>query len=164
MLFLLNWSLGLIFAVIHVLMRKPRVLADRLRLFLLYQMVLAIGISGLIGFLGHCLNFEQTARSIGWVPHKQFQFELGAGELGWAIAGFLSIVIRKPLYWLGVSIIPIVMCLLSAWQHIWEVIALGNYSPNNLWAGVADLIGPLTFLILFGWYFMLTRKETSRER
>jgi hypothetical protein len=161
MLFLINWSLGLLFAVIHVLIRKPRSLADRLKLFLLYQMVFAIGISGFVGFLGHCLNFEQTARSIGWVPHRQFQFELGAGELGWAIAGFLSIVIRNPLYWLGAGIAPSVMCLLSAGQHIWEVVALGNYSPNNLWAGVVDLIGPLTLLILFEWYFMLTRKECS---
>jgi hypothetical protein len=163
MLFLLSWGLGLIFAVIHVLIRKPRILLDKLRLFILYQMVFAIGISGLVGFLGHCLNFEQTARSIGWAPHRQFQFELGAGELGWAIAGFLSIAIRKPLYWLGVSIAPSVMCLLSAGQHTWEAIALGNYSSNNLWAGAVDLIGPLTLIILFGWYFVLTRKEYSRE-
>ena len=164
MLFLLNWSLGLIFAVIHVLIRKPRRSGGQIKTF-----------SPLPDGLSHrnkwsyrvlrALSLLRTDRTeYRGVPHKQFQFELGAGELGWAIAGFLSIVIRKPLYWLGVSIVPIVMCLLSAWQHIWEVIALGNYSPNNLWAGVADLIGPLTFLILFGWYFMLTRKETSRER
>jgi hypothetical protein len=69
-------SLSVFGQSVHVLIRKPRSLADRLKLFLLYQMVFAIGISGLVGFLGHCLNFEQTARSIGWVPHRQFQFEL----------------------------------------------------------------------------------------
>jgi len=66
-------------------------------------------------------------------------------------------------YWLGVSIAPTVMCLLSAGQHIWEMVALGNYSSNNLWAGGVDLIGPLTLLILFEWYFMLTRKECSGQ-
>jgi hypothetical protein len=159
MIFLGGWILGLLIALVHVVGRRTPTLAGRLEVFLLYQMVFCIGVAGLFGSYGHCLNYEMVAKSIGWVPHKQFQFELGASEFGWAIAGLLAVVIRKPLYWLGISIIPSTMYFLAGCQHLWEVVARGNYAANNIWPGVADLIVPLTLVVLFAWYYAAKRKE-----
>ena len=158
MIFLMGWLCGIVVAVLHLLIRKTSSLEKKLEIFLLYQMIFTIGITGVIGFMGHCIFFERTAQSIGWVPHRQFQFELGASELGWAIAGFLGILIRKPLYWLGISIIPATMYFLAGCQHMWEVVTIGNYAPGNLWTGVADFIVPLTLFVLFIWYFKVTSK------
>jgi hypothetical protein len=44
---------------------------------------------------------------------------------------------------------------------MWEVVTVGNYAPNNLWPGIADFIIPLTFLLLFLWYFRLTGKAAN---
>jgi hypothetical protein len=164
MIFLTGWLAGIVFAIVHLLIRKAQPLDKKLEIFILYQVVFTIGLAGVFGFIGHCIFFEHTAQSIGWMPHKQFQFELGASELGWAIAGFLAILIRRPLYWLGVSIIPATMLFLAGCQHMQEVVVRGNYAPGNLWAGLADFIVPLTLLVLFIWYFRLTsRSATTRE-
>jgi hypothetical protein len=155
MVFLFNWLIGIVVASLHILIRRPQGVAQKLMIFLLYQIVFTIAVSSAIGFIGHCLNYEQTARSIGWAPHRQFQFELGAFELGSAIAGFLAILIRNPLYWLGAAIAPGTMYFLAACQHMQEVVISGNYAVNNLWAGVGDFLIPLTLLVLFVWYFRL---------
>jgi hypothetical protein len=161
MMFLIFWLCALIIAVIHVLVRKPRSLEEKIKIFLFYQVVIGFVLGGLIGAIGHCIFYEQTARGIGWAPHKQFQFELGASELGWAIAGVMAIFIKKPIFWLGVSIIPMVMMIISACQHVWEMVATGNFATYNIWAGAVDFIGPLTLIILFGLYFKASGKARS---
>jgi hypothetical protein len=161
--FLIFWLVSIIAALVHLYVRRPTSAEKKLEMLLLYQMVFSIGVAGVIGFLGHCFNYEAVARSIGWLPHRQFQFELGSSELGWAIAGFLAIAIRRPLYWFGVSIIPSVMFFLSACQHIWEVVTTGNYAVNNVWAGIADFLVPLTLTVLFVGYYVRTRKKVRHE-
>lgn len=161
MIFLLLLFCAVTAATAHVLLAKQSTLQKKLEIYLLYLIVCTVGIGGVIGFLGHTLNYEQTARSIGWPPHKQFQFEIGVNELGWAIAGLLALVIRKPFYWLGISIAPIVMSLLAAYQHIREAVTVGNVAINNLWGGIADLAGAIMLIVLFVWYFLSRKNETS---
>ena len=162
MFFLAGWLVALILAVIHVLVAKPPTTSKKLEVFLFYQMVFCIGLAGLIGFYGHCFMYEKVAKGIGWVPHRQFQFELGVSELGWAIAGLLAVFIRRPLYWLGISITPCTMYVLAGVQHMREMVAQGNYAPYNVWPGVVDLTVPLTLAILFTWYYFATRTEQQQ--
>lgn len=161
MVFLTGWILAIIFAVGHILVRRVRGADRRLEVFLLYQMVFTIGLAGLFGFVGHSFFYERTAQGIGWAPHRPFQFELAAAELGWAVAGLLAIFIRKPLFWFGICLCPAALFLLAGGQHMIEMLSAGNYAAGNVWAGLADFLAPVTWAVLFIWYLVTMRKRVA---
>jgi hypothetical protein len=66
-----------------------------------YQLTIALGLSGILVFVGHALRPTDTTARIGWPASPNFQFELGAVGLGFAIAGLLCLVIRNLYYWFG---------------------------------------------------------------
>lgn len=160
MVFLFTWALGLVVAALHVLIRRSRF--DRrqvIETFLVYQFVFGLGLAGLVGFMGHALNPVQTAQGIGWPPAPQFQFELAAFEIGFALAAFLCVFIRNKYYWLGVAIAPAVFFLLAAVQHVCDAAATGNLAPYNVLIVLPDVLIPLTTLVLLAWYFRSTATE-----
>src|SRR5260370_38472336 len=87
MIFLVLWALALVAATIHVSVRRlwthP---LQRVTVFLLYQLAISWGLLGLVVFVGHALRPAETAARIGWPASPNFQFELGALELGVALA------------------------------------------------------------------------------
>ena len=157
MMYLSGWLLAMVVAIVHILIRRVKGAPRRLEIFLLYQMVFTIGLAGLFGFVGHSFFYQRTAQGIGWPPHKQFQFELAATELGWAIAGLLAIFIRKPIFWFGICLCPAALFLLAGGQHMIEMLSVGNYAAGNVWAGLADFLAPITWAVLFVWYLLSTR-------
>lgn len=157
MLFFVIWSLGIAAAAIHAFLRRRSLdRAGVLRIFLLYQLVLGWGLSGVLGFAGHALRPEQVARGIGWPAHPQFQFELAAFELGYGLAAFLGLWLRDRRYWLGFSVAPGIFLILAAVQHAREAIVRGNFEPYNFLIIAPDLLIPLAF---FGLLVALFRAE-----
>lgn len=92
MIFLVFWVFALVCALIHVSVRglwsQP---LPRVTVFLLYQLTIALGLTGLLVFVGHALRPVETAARIGWPPSLNFQFELGAMGLGFGDASLLSL-------------------------------------------------------------------------
>ena len=163
MVFLGVWALGLIAAAIHVALGRARFSRRQvIEVFLLYQIVLGFGLAGVVGFMGHALNPVQTAQGIGWPPAPQFQFELAAFEIGFALAAFLCVFVRNQYYWLGVAIAPSVFFLLAAVQHVYDAAAQGNFAPYNVLIVAPDVLIPASVLLLLAWYFR-TSSDVQRE-
>jgi Family of unknown function (DUF6790) len=96
MIFLGLWAIALVAAVVHVsFCRRWAKPVQRTRLFLLYQLVIALGVGGLFIFGGHALRPAATAALIGWPPSPNFQFELGGFGLGVAVDASLCPVIKN---------------------------------------------------------------------
>jgi hypothetical protein len=144
MIFLALWALALLAAAIHVSVRglwaRP---LQRVTVFLLYQLGISWGLLGLVVFVGHALRTAETAAQIGWPASPNFQFELGALELGVAFAAGLCLVIRNRYYWLGVIVAPGVLMVLAGLNHLREALQ-GNLAPYNLGTIAPDLLIPLT--------------------
>ena len=144
MIFLALWALALLAAAVHVSVRglwtRP---LQRVTVFLLYQLGISWGLLGLVVFVGHVLRTAETAARIGWAASPNFQFELGALELGVAFAAGLCLVIRNRYYWLGVVVAPGVLMVLAGLNHLREALQ-GNLAPYNLGTIVPDLLIPLT--------------------
>ena len=113
MIFLVLWVIAIGLALAHVsiarLWGRP---LERATIFLLYQMTVALGLVGFIAFLGHVLMPAEIAARIGWPTHRNFQFELGAACLGFAVGSLLAPWIRNRYYWLGVALGP---CIFMRW-------------------------------------------------
>jgi hypothetical protein len=144
MIFLALWALALLAGAIHVSVRGlwTRSL-QRVTVFLLYQLAISWGLLGLVVFVGHVLRPAETAAQIGWPASPNFQFELGALELGVAVAAGLGLVIRNRYYWLGVILAPAVLMVFAGLNHLREALQ-GNLAPYNLGIVAPDLLIPLT--------------------
>jgi hypothetical protein len=149
MFFFVPWAVGLLAAGLHVAMRRgPVGRAGVLRIFFVYQLVFGLGPAGLVGFAGHGLRPVETARSIGWLAHPQFQWEIGAFELGIAVSALMGLWIRDRRFWLGLAIAPAVFLVLAGVQHVNETIGKGNVAPGNVLAVLPDFLLPSTLLLL----------------
>jgi hypothetical protein len=155
MIFLLLWVIAIALAVFHVSMAglwdRP---LERATIFLLYQMTIALGVVGLLAFAGHVFRPAQIAIRVGWPTNPNFQFELGAACLGFAIGGLLTPWIRNRHYWLGVALGPSVFIVLAGVNHIREAIG-GNLEPYNVGTAAPDLLIPATLAWLLYRVFRL---------
>src|SRR5262245_14707220 len=149
MVFLVLWLVALIAATIHVTVRREHAPLQRATTFFLYQLVLAFGLMGLMGFTGHVLQPAQTAARIGWPPSVEFQRELGFFSLGFSLAAVLGLVFRNRYYWLGAWIAPAVFLVGAGLNHVLESVR-GNMAPYNVWTSLPDLLIPLTV----GWFLL----------
>jgi hypothetical protein len=156
MIFLALWVIAIGLAVLHVsfagLWDRP---LERATMFLLYQMTVALGVVGLLAFAGHVFRPAQIAVRIGWPTHPNFQFELGAACLGFAVGGLLAPWIRNRHYWLGVALGPCIFIGLVGINHIRDAIT-GNLEPYNVGTAAPDLLIPATLARLLHRVFRLT--------
>jgi hypothetical protein len=156
MIFLLLWVIALALALTHVsiagLWRQP---LERATIFLLYQMTVALGLVGFLAFAGHVLRPAEIAGRIGWPTHPNFQFELGAACLGFAVGASLAPWIRNRHYWLGVALGPCIFIALAGINHLRDAIA-GNLAPYNVGTAAPDLLIPATLAWLLYRVFRLT--------
>ena len=68
----------------------------------------------MLSFVGHVLRPAEIAAGIAWPAHPNFQFELAAACLGFAVGSLLAPWIRDRCYWLGVALVA----LLLAYEHL----------------------------------------------
>jgi hypothetical protein len=150
MIFLALWVLALIAAAVHVGIRhqwsQPM---QRTRVFLRYQLTIALGLSGILVFVGHALRPAETAARIGWPTSPNFQFELGGFGLGFGVAALLCLLVPNRYYWLGVALAPSIFLALAGLNHVREALG-GNLAPYNVVTAAPDFLIPLTL----GWLFL----------
>lgn len=145
---------------LHLGLGKRPVTGGRVvEVLLLYLMVIFIGLSGLMAFVGHAFMARQIAVKIGWQP-SPFQFEVAVADLAFGVLAILCFWLRRE-FWTATGIGSAVFLLGCAFGHFRDMILQGNYAPYNvgpvLWLN--DLAVPIFILILL----LLRQRLTSTQ-
>ena len=119
------------------------------RATLLNGFVYLIGVSGIVGAIGHLLRSDAAARSMGWPPGSPFQWEVGVAYLGWGVLGLMC-----PWYGRGFWLATIIMASLflrgAAVVYVKQVVAARNFTPGNAGAVfAADIAVPIFLIVLY---------------
>ncbi len=154
------FAIGLISALTRVLTSKKKLSGiDKTGIFLLYLIVMCIGVQGLFAFSGHAFEPNIIAEQIGWPTGSPFQFEIAIANLSYGVLGFLCIKFRGK-FWMAVIIGNSIFLWGAAYGHFVQL-AKGDTSPYNsgvfLYAG--DIVIPLIIFILMILYFSKKKKE-----
>lgn len=134
--------LAAILSAIHIAVGKYRGI-PALENFLMWQLVVGLGLSLLWSGFWHLVFPDRVAESIGWATGSPFQREVGIWDAAMGIVGLLCLKFRGE-FWTA-AIIGIGLFQFGAGLgHVWELIVNGNTSPNN--AGIVmylDLLYPI---------------------
>ncbi len=131
MFILIFLLIALVGAGIHlVLQKQPRTGKRIVEIFLLWVLVVCVGVSGLFDFYGHAFRADEVARLIGWPTGNPFQFEVAIANLVFGILGILCIWIRGT-FWYAAGLAGALFGLGAAYGHIVQMVVYGDYAPNN---------------------------------
>jgi hypothetical protein len=161
--FLFFAAIALIGATIHVHRdSQPRSTARTLEIFLVWWMVVAVGIAAIFGSMFHFFDGPDTAREIGYANGDGgFQTEVGFADLAIGVLGVLCARFRDGF--LLAAVIAVSICYLGdAYGHLHQAAIHDNHDPDNtglvLWA---DFIAPL---VAIGLYAASRRSAVARTR
>jgi hypothetical protein len=157
--FYVLFVLSLIAAVIHLARdRQPRTSRRVAEVFLLWLLVIFVGVGGVIGFIGHTVFAEQAAASIGWPVGNPFQTEVAIANLAFGVLGLLCYWFRSQ-FWAATVIGSSVWQLGDGAGHIHQIVVANNWSPNNAGAALyADIVVPLILIAL-----LVVARRRSRD-
>jgi hypothetical protein len=145
--------ISIIVAIVYLLIDKePRTRHRVIGVFLLSLLMISIGISSLICFVGHIFFADQIAADIGWAAGSPFQREVGFANLAIGVLGITCIRLRGN-YWIATVIATTIFLWGAAYGHIMDIIVHGNYAPGNA-GGVLydDILVPLITIVLLAAY------------
>lgn len=151
MIYVLYALVALLGAAIH-LWRHPgdRGGARAVEVVLLWWIVVAIGVAGIVGGLYHLFDGPDIAREIGFTRGDGgFQTEVGFGDLALGVAAVLCVRFRDR-YWLAVIVMATISLWGDAYGHIHQEVVNDNHAPDN--SGVvlyADILFPLVAIALY---------------
>jgi hypothetical protein len=152
--------LGLVVGAVHVYLDKqPRTKARVAEIFLLWFLVIIVGIQGVFAFIGHTVYADTTAASIGWPAGNPFQSEVAVANLTVGVLGILCYWMRGS-FWNATVIGFCVWWLGDFVVHVRSIVVSANYAPNN--AGVTfylDLLVPVILIALLAYYLHVNRQE-----
>ncbi len=98
--------------------------------FLVWILVLGVGVGGLLAFMVHTAMADSTARSIGWPIGNPFQYEVAVANLAIGALGILCYWIRGGC-WTATVVAASVWLLGGAAIHVQQIVAVGNYPPTT---------------------------------
>ena len=160
MLSLVFLVLDLVVGVIHIYLDKqPRTNGRVAQIFLLWMLVITVGVLSCFFFITHTLLAKSSAQSIGWPAGNPFQSEVAVANLSMGILGILCYWIRGN-FWVDTVTGFSVWWLGDAVVHIRSIVVDANYAPNN--AGVTlylDILIPVLLIALLVYYLYATRHE-----
>jgi hypothetical protein len=156
--------LGLVVAAVHVFLDKqPRTKGRVAEIFLLWFLVVAVGILSVFFFISHTVLADTTAASIGWPAGNPFQSEVAVANLTIGTLGILCYWIRGN-FWVAAVIAFSVQWLGAAMVHIRDIVVAANYAPNN--AGMTlylDILMPLILIALLVYYLHVHKQEEQES-
>lgn len=157
--FLVFAAIALIGAAIHRHRdSQARSAARTLEIFLIWWMVVAVGVAAIFGAMFHFFDGPDTAREIGFSNGDGgFQTEVGFADLAIGVLGVLCARFRDGF--LLAAVVAVSICYLGdAYGHLHQAAIHDNHAPDNtgltLWA---DFIAPLVAIGLY----VLWRRESS---
>lgn len=98
-------------------------------IFLSYLMLLAVGLSGLWGFIFHAFFPTFTAHFIGW-QNSPFQFEVAVANLGMGVAGIFGFSASRG-YRIATTVFTTCFLWGAAVGHVIQMMKVGNFAPGN---------------------------------
>jgi hypothetical protein len=157
--------LGLVVGAIHLYVDKqPRTKGRVAEIFLLWMLVITVGVLSVFFFISHTLLAKTTAQSIGWPAGNPFQSEVAVANLTIATLGILCYWIRGN-FWVATVIAFSVQWLGAAVVHIREIMVAADYAPNN--AGMTlylDFLIPVILIALLVYYEHVRSDEPGMSR
>jgi hypothetical protein len=145
--------LGAIIALIQITREKKTADSHRkLEIILMWQIVCGLGLSLVWGGIGHLLFSDRVAESIGWATGSPFQREVGMWDASIGVVGILCLKFRDN-FWLATIIGGGLFLFSAGLGHVYEFVAHGDVSPNNV-GGVlwVDLLFPIFLAALYLFY------------
>lgn len=156
-------AIALVGAAIHLHRdSQPRSTARTLEIFLVWWMVVAVGIAAIFGSMFHFFDGPDTAREIGYTNGDGgFQTEVGFADLAIGVLGVLCARFRDGF--LLAAVIAVSVCYLGdAYGHLHQAGIHDNHDPDNtglvLWG---DFITPA---VAIGLYAASRRGAVARTR
>jgi hypothetical protein len=166
MLFLMIFVLCLVVGTVHLYLDKqPRTKGRVAEIFLLWLLVILVGLGSIFNFIAHTLLADSTAASIGWPAGNPFQSEVAVANLSYGVLGILCYWMRGN-FWVATVIGFSIWFLGDAVVHIRDIVLSANYAPNN--AGITlyiDILIPVILNALVVYYALESRHvEHGRSR
>ena len=160
MLFLLCFVLALVIGAVHLYLDKqPRTRARVAETFLLWLLVMNVGVASVLTFMGDAFFADKMARSLGWPAGNPFQSLVAVANLSVGVLGILCYWIRAN-FWVATVIAFSVWWLGAAAVHIKDMVVSANYAPNNAGATVyMDILVPLILIALLTYYARAGKHE-----
>ena len=156
--------LGLVVGAVHLYLDKqPRTKGRVAEIFLLWLLVITVGIQGVFAFIGHTVFADATAASIGWPAGNPFQSEVAVANLSVGVLGILCYWMRGS-FWNATAIGFAVWWLGDAVVHIRSIVVDANYAPDN--AGVTfylDILVPVILIALLAYYLHVKNRQEKEE-
>ncbi len=151
-------GLALVVATVQLFVsRKPRTSRRVLDLYLLYTLVVGVGVGYLFGGLGHLLFADRIAEQLGWATGSGFQTEVGLYDVAFGILGICCIWFRDQ-WWYATSVGIAIFAVGAAVNHARDIIAEGNASALNSMSVLSDLLVPVLLLAFFVVRWALARR------
>jgi len=155
--------LGLVVGAVHVYLdNQPRTKGRVAQIFLLWLLVIPVGIGSVFSFIGHTVFADTTAASIGWPAGNPFQSEVAVANLTIGTLGILCYWMRGN-FWVATAIGCAVWLMGDAVVHIRDIVVEANYAPNN--AGMTfylDILIPVILIALLVYYRHVSGHEHER--
>ena len=160
MSFLIFVILALFVAALHIYRDRQVLTREAIaKILLLWLLVIAVGLGGIMAFIGHTVFASSTAASIGWPAGNPFQTEVAVANLAVGVLGVLCYWLRDN-FWVATVIANSVFQLGAAVVHINQIMVAHNYQPNN--AGIVlytDILVPLILIALLIYHRYISRHE-----
>jgi hypothetical protein len=115
--------------------------------YLLYLLVIYVGVMGLLTAYAHVFRPLQTSASIGWST-SPYEYEVGMADLTVGVLGILCLWLRGN-FWVATAIANAVWLLGDAVGHIRQMVLNHDHSANN--SGIvlsSEIMTPLVILFL----------------
>jgi uncharacterized membrane protein len=115
--------------------------------YLLYLLVIYVGLMGLLTAYAHVFRPMQTSASIGWST-SPYEYEVGMADLTVGVLGICCLWLRGN-FWLATAIANAVWLLGDAVGHIRQMVLNSNHAANN--SGiflVTEITMPFVILLL----------------
>jgi hypothetical protein len=156
---------ALLFAGVHLLRHKePRTRETVIEWLLVYWLMIALGLAGIVGGLYHLFDGAQIAEEIGFTRGDGgFQTEVAFADIAIGVAAFLSRFIRDPMYWLAVLIVATISLWGDAYGHIYQAIEYDNHDVDNTGPVLyTDILYPLIGIVLYALWWRERRPRVAR--
>ena len=163
MLFLLCFLLALVIGAVHLFRGKqPRTKRRVAETFLLWLLVVNVGIASVLTFIGDAFFADKMATSLGWPAGNPFQSLVAVANLSVGVLGILCYWMRGN-FWVATVIGFSVWWPGAAVVHIRDIVVSANYAPNN--AGMTvymDILVPVILIVSLVYRDRVSRPEHER--
>jgi hypothetical protein len=163
MLFLLCFVLALVIGAVHLYRDKqPRTNARVAEIFLLWLLVICVGVASVLTFIADAFFADRMAASLGFPAGNPFQTLVAVANLSIGVLGILCYWIRGN-FWVATVIGFSIWWLGAGAVHIREILVSANYAPNNAGATpYMNILVPIVLIALLTYGKRAGRDERER--